>query len=290
MTQILDCPNCGSNQTSLFYKLRQVPVHSVVLMRSRQEALAVQQGDISLGFCDDCGFIGNFDFQEDLLDYAAEYESTQAYSSQFNVFHQQLAEQLIDRYDLHNKKIVEIGCGNGEFLELICRLGNNRGLGFDPAHQRDILDDKDSGRVEFIRDYYSEKYSHIHADFVISKMTLEHIFETQRFVKQLRCALGSNSEGIVFVQVPDATRILEEAAFWDIHYEHCCYFTPGVLVGGLSRIRFRCPRRAQCLLRHLPGHRSQKEQHSTGASVGRHSENGRQDACRTVQARHRRND
>ena len=229
MTQTFVCPNCDSGQISLFYKMSKVPVHSVVLMRSREQALAVQQGDINLGFCSGCGFVGNFDFQENLIDYAAEYESTQAYSPQFNVFHQQLAEQLINRYGLHNKEIIEIGCGHGEFLELVCRLGHNKGLGFDPAYQRDLFEDREGVGVKFIRDYYSERYSHLHADFVISKMTLEHIFEAQKFTKQLHHALGSNSEAVVYIQVPDATRILEEAAFWDIHYEHCCYFTPTAL-------------------------------------------------------------
>ncbi len=229
MAHRLVCSNCGSDQVTLFYKLTQVPVHSVVLMRSRQEALAIQCGDINLGFCDDCGFIGNFDFREDLLDYAAEYESTQAYSPQFNTFHQKLANHLISRYDLRNKDIIEIGCGHGEFLKLLCRLGDNRGVGFDPAHRRNLDDDEDHGSVRFISNYYSENYAHMPADFIMSKMTMEHIFETRVFARQLRGALSSNGDAIVYIQVPDATRILKEAAFWDIHYEHCCYFTEASL-------------------------------------------------------------
>jgi hypothetical protein len=33
----------------------------------------------------------------------------------------------------------------------------------------------------------------------------------------------------VFFQVPNATRVIEEAAFWDIYYEHCSYFSAGSL-------------------------------------------------------------
>ena len=226
MTEKLVCSNCGSSHISLFYKVTQIPVHSVVLMRSKKEAQEIERGNINLGFCDECGFIGNFHFQADLLDYAAEYESTQAYSPTFNTFHQQLATHFVNRYDLYKKDIIEIGCGHGEFLNLLCRLGDNRGLGFDPAYQRELDDHGENGNVKFIRDYYSEKYAHMPADFIVCKMTLEHIFETRAFTTQLHRALGNNAGAIAFVQVPDATRILNEAAFWDIHYEHCCYFTP----------------------------------------------------------------
>jgi hypothetical protein len=30
---------------------------------------------------------------------------------------------------------------------------------------------------------------------------------------------------IVFFEIPDADRILDEGAFWDVYYEHCTYFT-----------------------------------------------------------------
>ena len=34
---------------------------------------------------------------------------------------------------LRGKDIIEIGCGKGEFLLLLCEMGNNRGTGFDPG-------------------------------------------------------------------------------------------------------------------------------------------------------------
>jgi hypothetical protein len=226
MSERFSCPSCGSTSISLFYEVAQIPVHSVVLMHCKEEAQRIACGDIRLGLCHTCGLIANFAFQENLLNYAAEYESTQAYSPTFGTFHHQLATQLIARHDLYGKHIVEIGCGRGEFLKLLCRLGDNRGLGFDPAYGRGMDEDTETGNVKFIRDYYSEEYTDLPADFIVCKMTLEHIFETRAFAGLLRRALGSNTAAIVFVQVPDATRILKEAAFWDIHYEHCCYFTP----------------------------------------------------------------
>jgi len=53
------CPNCGSVGMSVFYELEGVPVHSVLLLPTREEALNYPQGDIALGFCRACGFIAN---------------------------------------------------------------------------------------------------------------------------------------------------------------------------------------------------------------------------------------
>ena len=59
----------------------------------------------------------------DSTEYSGRYESTQGYSPTFNAFHERLAQDMIDRFDLHGKEIIEIGCGNGEFLVLLCELG-----------------------------------------------------------------------------------------------------------------------------------------------------------------------
>jgi len=61
-------------------------------------------------------------------------EETQGFSPFFRAWHEGLAQRLIDRYSLRAKKIIEIGCGKGEFLALLCDLGHNRGIGFDPAY------------------------------------------------------------------------------------------------------------------------------------------------------------
>jgi len=128
------CPNCGASGMSVFYEFKNVPVHSVLLLPTREEALNFPEGDIALGFCYTCGFIANVAFDPGLHQYSSRYEATQGFSSTFNAFHQNLATRLIKRYDLHSKDIIEIGSGQGEFLTLLCELGDNREVGFDPAY------------------------------------------------------------------------------------------------------------------------------------------------------------
>jgi hypothetical protein len=218
------CPSCGCGAVRIFYEAPSAPVNSVLLVPSREEALRFPTGDIRLGFCDDCGFIYNTAFDPRLVEYSARCEETQGFSPFFKAWHEGLARRLIDRYSLHSKEIIEIGCGKGEFLSLLCDLGGNRGVGFDPAYVPERTAPDSASRIRFIPGFYTEKDRALHADFFCCKMTLEHIAETGAFIRMVRSAMDESPGAHVFFQVPEVSRVLEEDAFWDIYYEHCSYF------------------------------------------------------------------
>ena len=204
------------------------------MLATRQEALDFPTGDIVLGFCGSCGFVYNTAFDPALLEYSERYDPTQAFSGTFNAWHRQLAEKVVERFGLRGKRVIEIGCGKGEFLHLLAEVGGIEGVGFDPAYDASRDEHAGRDRVEFVVDRYSEKYSGVKGDFVCCKMTLEHIRDSSDFVGTVRRAVGDDSQTQIFFQVPDVLRILEETAFWDIYYEHCSYFSMGSL-GRLFR-------------------------------------------------------
>ena len=224
------CPSCGSPNVKDYYRVKNIPVHSVILLHNKDEAQNCPKGDITLGFCQYCGFIFNMAFDQTLQEYSSNYESTQGYSPTYNTFAEHLAENLIDRFDLHRKEIIEIGCGQGEFLTLLCKLGGNRGVGFDPAYVSKPNDSSENYEITFIKDFYSGKYADISCDFLCCRMTMEHIREPGFFLQTLQKAIKKNPNAQIFIQVPDVVRILRDLAFWDIYYEHCSYFSPGSLV------------------------------------------------------------
>lgn len=228
MTTNPTCPNCGSPGVRVFHRADNVPTNSCILLESRGEALAYPRGDIALGYCSNCGFVSNTAFDPRLTEYSGRYEETQGFSPTFQRFHHDLAERLIARFGLSGKDILEIGCGKGEFLLLLCEGGRNRGVGFDPAYRFDRHVPASGENVRFVQDFYSERYARTPADFVCCKMTLEHIGPTAEFVGIVRRALA-DSPAMVFFMVPDTTRIIEDCAFEDIYYEHCSYFSPASL-------------------------------------------------------------
>ncbi|MEZ4700731.1 MAG: class I SAM-dependent methyltransferase [Rhodothermales bacterium] len=234
-----ECPNCSSGALETFYKVPRVPVHSVLLLKDQREARSFPTGSIALGYCGVCGFIGNKAFDGSLLNYSREYEETQGFSPTFNRFHERLARDLIERHDLHGKRVIEIGCGKGDFLNMVCALGDNTGIGFDPSYIPERDSGAGEGRATFVQDFYSEAYADRVADFVCCKMTLEHIPNTGAFIRTVRRALDAQPEALVFFQIPDTRRVLGEGAFWDVYYEHCSYFSPESLDVLFRRAGFR---------------------------------------------------
>jgi hypothetical protein len=219
------CPNCGGARCTAFHHIARVPVNSCLLFADRAPAQSVAVGDIDLAFCPDCSFIFNAAWKPDRTVYSDQYEETQGFSPTFSRFHRRLAEDLIERYDLKDKLIVEIGCGKGEFLSLLCSSGGNRGVGYDPSF---IPERRGAGGADvvFKQEYFSESSVQSPPDFICCKMTLEHIAETRRFVQAVRRVASAERGTTVFFQIPDVRRILAEGAFWDVYYEHCSYFSP----------------------------------------------------------------
>jgi hypothetical protein len=225
-----DCPGCGSTNTTLFHRIGSTPVNSVLNIRSREEALNFPRGEVALALCRECGFIYNSSFDPDKVHYSSDCEESQGYSPTFNAFAHDLAKNLVEKYGLKSRRIIEIGCGKGEFLKLICGLGGSSGVGFDPAFVPGRGEESNMPeQIEFVADYYSEQYAHYHGDLICCRMTLEHIADTARLVQTVRRSIGDRLNTVVFFQVPDVTRILEHCAFEDIYYEHCSYFSPGSL-------------------------------------------------------------
>ena len=201
-------------------------------MPDAQTAMAYPHGDLRLELCPGCGFICNTLFDPRHNEYSANCEESQGFSPTFNAFAKSLAQRWVDRYDLHGKDILEIGCGKGEFLHLICQLGNNRGIGVDPSYQpaRSTGGQPASGtQVRFVQDLYSDKYASLPADCILCRHTLEHIAPTRQFLWSIRQTIGDRMNTLVLFELPDIVRILKEGAFWDIYYEHCSYFSPGSL-------------------------------------------------------------
>jgi SAM-dependent methyltransferase len=223
------CPSCGSFGLAPFYEVTNVPVHSCLLLPTAQAARDFPRGDVVLGFCGQCGFISNVAFDSMFQDYSPQYEDQQCFSPTFNAFARDLAKRLIAKHDLHGKDIVEIGCGKGDFLLLLCELGHNRGVGIDPTILEGRINSEAAGRVVFVKDYYSERYANYRGDFVCCRHTLEHIHPVAEFVSTVRRAIGDRFNTVVFFELPDMTRVLQELAFWDFYYEHCSYFSAGSL-------------------------------------------------------------
>lgn len=236
------CPSCEAEVGAPFYDLPAIPTNSCLLINDRKAARGFPVAPLRLCCCPHCGFIFNAAWEASRTVYSEAYEETQGFSPTFNAFHERLARDLISRHDLRGRRVVEIGCGKGEFLALLCRLGDNDGVGYDPSFVPSRLDAASAGRARFIREFFDETTGPVSCDFLCCKMTLEHIPDVGRFVGMIRRALDGQDDTCVFFQVPNARRVLQDGAFWDVYYEHCSYFTAQSLSNLFARSGFAVDR------------------------------------------------
>ena len=215
--------NCNTPPEPIL-AMDQLPVHCNVLWPTREGALTAPRGDIHLAYLPGCGHIYNSAFDPDLMTYTQAYENSLHFSARFQEYATSLAERLIATYDLQNKDIVEIGSGQGDFLKLMCWMGDNRGVGFDPSY----VEKEEAGEtaVSFVQAFYSEEFADYPADFICCRHVLEHIHEPVPFLQTVRRAINGRMDTIVFFEVPNVLWTVRQMGIWDIIYEHCSYYSP----------------------------------------------------------------
>jgi SAM-dependent methyltransferase len=199
---------------------------------------------ISLGFCNECGHVFNFEFDADLLEYGPGYENSLHCSERFGSYADSLARTLVDRYELRGRDVLEIGCGRGEFLSILCDKGNNRGVGFDPSYSLDGNLARDGAAISIRSERYDRRWSGVPADFVCCRHTLEHIGNPRVFLSEIRYAIG-RPDVPVFFEVPNALYTLAEG-MWDVIYEHCSYYSLCSLSRVFTEARFEVHELSEC--------------------------------------------
>lgn len=231
------CPACGAaDRLQSLYALQDIPVQSTLLLPDRAAALDFPTGEMDLTWCPACGLAFNARFDPARVEYGTGYEDAQGASPTFTAFATALARSWIDRYALRGGHLVEIGCGKGDFLRLICAEGGCSGIGYDPAFVPGRAADPPG--LAFRAKKFTDADVPVAADFLICRHTLEHIGDVAEFLRLMRRAGGDKKTIRLGLEVPDLRRILAEGAFWDIYYEHAAYFTAGSLARAFVRAGF----------------------------------------------------
>lgn len=229
------CTACGGAKIASLLRLDNAPVHQNLLYSSYEAALGCAVGAIELSACESCGFIFNSRFDDSLLDYSQDYENTQDKSRSFSAHMLGIAERLVEKHALSGKRILEIGCGKGGFLNLIVDRAGGVGKGFDPSY----LNEFDRvPTLTFVKEFFPANEQWWQPDQIVCRHVLEHIAQPFQFAKMIRDAVPAGQFPYVYFEVPGFDWIAEKLAFWDIFYEHCNYFTAASLRRMLEKCGF----------------------------------------------------
>lgn len=232
------CPVCGSGEVEEFLRREAVPAHQNLLMESEDAALAAPRGDLRLACCPRCGFVHNRAFDPGRLSYGAGYDNTQTCSPSFRAHVEGLVRHLVEERGVRGCHVVEVGCGQGDFLRRVVEAGGpgTTGTGFDPAYtgpERDL-----DGRVSFQRRFYGPGCAGVPADVVVCRHVIEHVPDPVGLLTAVRAALRGSADARVFFETPTVEWILRNRVVWDFFYEHCSYFTGRSLAAAFEAAGF----------------------------------------------------
>ena len=235
----MNCPLCHAHEATVVYSVPQAPVTCTAVFDSLEEARAVPLGRIELVVCAHCGFVYNRAFDEGLARIGAEldvaYESSQSGSGWFNQFARGVAVEWVERFNLRGKTVIEVGSGGGAFLNELLYAGIGKVIAIDPLTPQQSR----TSAIHVVNELFDARHFDIQADALVCRHMLEHEPKAGEFLRMVHAWAMRQPGRVVLFELPSAERVRDEAAFWDVYYEHCNYFTAGTLRRAFGQAGFQ---------------------------------------------------
>ena len=190
--------------------------------------------DFSVKRCASCGVV-----QLDLppVPYYREVIRTAGLSEEMRIFRLAQFSSFIENYSLQGKKILECGCGEGEYLSIMKECGLLP-YGMDGSI-KNVEKSRNKG-LEAEKLYFdtgTEKCKNGPFDAFYILNFLEHIPDIPAYLKGIYGNL--NEEAVGLVEVPDFGMMLKNDFFAEFIPDHLYYFTAETLQNVLEENSFR---------------------------------------------------
>lgn len=235
-----DCPGCGGRRLSAAFRLPRQPVVLNYCFANAAAASGVPRRDVTLVQCVQCGLVFNATFDPAVIPYDGNYENRQCFSPAFQHHLETLARNLTERNRLQGGRILEVGCGKGDFLRLLCTTADATGEGYDTSFEP--RSEPETASVTFHRRYVSAADITRPCHAIICRHVIEHVPEIGAFLRELHAIAVAAGDPVVVLETPRFEWIVEHLSLWDVFYEHCNYFPTTTLAVLCRRAGFRVQR------------------------------------------------
>ncbi|MCB0360695.1 MAG: hypothetical protein KDD44_13700, partial [Bdellovibrionales bacterium] len=146
------CPICGSRCELEIFEHAALPLHNLQKYFTREEAIGASSRSVLFMGCEQCGFVFNARYSSAGMYDAIDYESSRVASPAFSGYLDSVIDFALSRLRRTEGRIVEVGCGSGDFLTRLCARGDFEGFGFDVNANLPAC--SESASVQFFNEYY----------------------------------------------------------------------------------------------------------------------------------------
>jgi len=232
------CPVCGSENNIDIFKIDGQPRYALQRHTSRESALECKKEDVHFVFCVNCQFTYNQKFDADVMDYQEDIDTSRRYSEYFNNYIVSVCKDVDEVFSVAGKRVVEIGCGDGQFLIELRKLFICEAWGFDPSLIRSdkVPHFKD---IRFLPDYYNSDYLNKNPDLIVLRHILEHIANPKEFLTSIIPNRENHPVGI-YVEIPSWEWIVDNDQVMMFSNDHCSYYSENSLKLVLGLCGFKC--------------------------------------------------
>lgn len=198
------------------------------------DSLASEKGiDLDVCQCMQCGLIqlGN-----DPVPYYRKVIRAAAFSEEMKAFRKQQFIDLIQKYSLAGKKVVEIGCGRGEYLSIMQQAGADA-YGLEQSVEA-VQICKQNG-LQVSQGFVENREQHIPGglfDAFFMLNFLEHLPDPNTTLMGICNNLKEDAIGII--EVPNFDMMLQNNFFAEFIPDHLFYFTKNTLSTTLNKNGF----------------------------------------------------
>jgi SAM-dependent methyltransferase len=185
--------------------------------------------DLEVCQCSGCGLV---QLANDPVPYYKEVIRAAGFSEEMKDFRRKQFGSFVKKYSLKGKKVIEIGCGSGEYLSIMQQFAEEAyGLEYSEASVAQCIGNGLKVSRGFVESSnYKLKHSPFDAFFILS--FLEHLPDPNSTIRGIRNNLADGAVGLI--EVPNFDMILRSKLFSEFIGDHLLYFTTETLKEALK--------------------------------------------------------
>jgi hypothetical protein len=195
-----------------------------------EESLKNDKGvDLEVCQCTGCGLV---QLSSDPVPYYKDVIRAVAFSEEMQNFRKKQFDSLVRKYNLQQKKIIEIGCGCGEYLSLMQQSDVNA---YGLEHLEESVKQCVGHGLKVSKGFVESSthgLKHAPFDAFYSLNFLEHLPDPNSTLRGIYGNLTDEAVGLV--EVPNFDMILRKKLFSEFIGDHLLYFTSATLANILT--------------------------------------------------------